>query len=139
MPAQDLDRLVRNLAGDLGGKQLGLRDLAHGILALVPLLRGLVDERLHGGDLRPHVDELVFDHLEARYRLAEGLAVARVVHRVLEDPLRSCDRPGGRDHALSLQLPHQVLEAFALLADQVGDRDVAVLEKELRGVGGVHA
>src|SRR5205814_6388863 len=85
------------------------------------------------------VDELVLDDLEAGYRLAECVAVARVVHRVLEDSLRSCDRARGRDHALALKLPHQVLEAFALLADEVGNRDVAVLEKKLGGVGGVHA
>src|SRR5205814_6397892 len=44
-----------------------------------------------------------------------------------------------RDHPLPLQLPHQVLETFALVADQVRDRDVAIFEQELSGVGGMHA
>src|SRR5690242_16948296 len=66
---QDLDRVVRNLARDLGCQQLGLRDLSHRVLTLVPLLSGLVDERLHRGDLRPHVDEPVLDDLEVGDRL----------------------------------------------------------------------
>ena len=139
MAAEDLDRVVCHLARDLGRQQLGLRDLSHGILALVPLLRRLVDEGLDRRDLRPHVDELVLDHLKVRDRLAERLALQGVILRVLEHPVRPRDRTGGGDHPLPLQLPHQVLESLAFLADQVADRDVAVLEQQLGGVGGVHA
>src|SRR5205823_4398452 len=87
--AEDLYGLVGNLARDLRRQQLGLRDLAHWILALVPLLGGLVDERLHGSDLGPHVDELVLDDLELGDRLAERMAVAGVVRGVLEHALGS--------------------------------------------------
>src|SRR5207253_4309161 len=137
--AEDLDRVVCHLARDLGRQQLGLRDLSYGILALVPLPRSLVDEGLDRGDLRPHVDELVLDHLKVRDRLAERLALQGVVLRVLEHPVRPGDRTGGGDHSLALQLPHEVLESLAFLADQVADRDVAVLEQQLGSVGGVHA
>src|SRR6266849_6910393 len=64
VPAQDLNRLVGDVACDLRREQLGLGDLSHRVLSPVPLLRSLVDEGLDRGDLRAHVDQLVLDDLE---------------------------------------------------------------------------
>src|SRR6266568_3250417 len=104
------------------------------VLAVLLLLRGLIDEGLDGGDFGVYIDELVLDDLELRYRLPESHAVACVFRRVVEHCLRARDRARGGDHALALQLPHQVLETLALLADEVGRRHAAVLEDELCGV-----
>ena len=70
----------------------------------------------------------MLDDLELRDRLPKRPAVLGVIHRVLEDAGRPRDRPRGGDHSLALELPHQVLEPFAFLADQVADRNSAVLE-----------
>src|SRR5260370_2049712 len=91
--AEDLDRVIRHLARDLGRQQLRLRDLADRVLTLVPSLGGLVDECLDRGDLRSHVDEPVLDDLEVRDRLLERLALQRVVLRVLEHAVRTRHRP----------------------------------------------
>src|SRR5207237_8067393 len=50
--AEDLDRVVRDLAGDLRRQQLGLRELAHRVLAIAPALRRLINEGPRGRDLR---------------------------------------------------------------------------------------
>src|SRR5690348_17803359 len=66
------------------------------------LFRSLVDEGLYGGDLGPHVDEAVLDDLKVRDRLPERLAVLRVLHRVLEGPLRA---RRSEEHTSELQSP----------------------------------
>ena len=81
----------------------------------------------------------MLDDLELGDRLAERMAVAGVVRGVLEHALGSRDRAGRGDHSLALQLPHEVLEAFALFADEVGGRHAAAVEGQLRGVGRMHA
>ena len=46
---------------------------------------------------------------------------------------------GGADQALALELPHDVVEALADLAEHRGVGHAHVLEGQQRGVGGVHA
>ena len=81
----------------------------------------------------------MLDDLELGDRLAERLAVARVLRGVLEHALRAGDGTRGGDHALALQLPHEVLEAFALFPDEVGDRHPAAVEGQLGRVRRMHA
>ncbi len=47
--------------------------------------------------------------------------------------------PGGADQALALELPHDVVEALAHLAQHRIRRHAHVLERQQRGVRGVHA
>src|SRR6266704_3511926 len=70
---------------------------------------------------------------------SERLAVARVFRGVLEHALRAGDGARGGDHALALQLPHEVLEAFALFPDEVAGGHAAAVERQLCRVGRMHA
>ncbi len=63
----------------------------------------------------------------------------RVCERAVEAALGAGDAAGGADHALALELPHDVVEALAVLAEQRRGGHAHVLEGEQRGVGGVHA
>ena len=78
------------------------------------------------------------DRLEAADRAAEGLALLGVLEGAVEDALRARDAADRGDEPLPLELPGDVVEALALLAEQVLRGDADVLEGELAGVGGVH-
>ena len=71
--------------------------------------------------------------------LAEGFALLGVFERAVEAFLRARHAAGGADHALALELPHDVVEALALLAEHRRGGHAHVLEGEQRRVGGVHA
>ena len=111
--------------------QLRLRDLANGVLAVVEAPRGRVGELLGGLDLRGHLGELVPDRLELADRPAERLPLLRVLEGLLEQPLGARDRAGRGDEPLALELPGDVVEALALLAEDVLRRDAHVLEGQL--------
>ena len=72
-------------------------------------------------------------------RAPERLALLRVLERLLEHPLGAGVAARGGDQPLALELPGDVVEALALLAEDGVGRDADVLEGELAGVGGVHA
>ena len=137
--AVDLDALVGDLDGDARGVQLGHRDLAHGVLAVLEAPGRRVDHLARRLDLRRHLGELVADDLEVADRAAERVALLGVLERLLEAPLGAGDAARRADQPLALELPHDVVEALALLAqDRVG-RHAHVLERQQRRVGGVHA
>ena len=96
-------------------------------------------ELLGGLDLRRHLGELVADHLEAADRAAERLALLGVLERALEHALGARVAARGADQALALELPGDVVEALALLAEDRVDRHPDVVEGELARVRGVHA
>ena len=85
----DLDALVGDLDGDPRGVQLGHRDLAHGVLAVLEAPGGRVDHLARRLDLRRHLGELVADHLEVADRAAERRALLRVLRA-------SCRSSAGR-------------------------------------------
>ena len=72
-------------------------------------------------------------------RPAERLALFGVGERAIEAALRTCDGARGADHALALELPHDVVEALAFLAEHGRRGNADVLEGEQRRVGCVHA
>ncbi len=72
-------------------------------------------------------------------RLAEGLALSRVGERRLERGARHADRLCGDVDATRLQVGERDAIADALLGESVIQRDVTVLEHDLRRVGGVLA
>uniref|UniRef100_A0A0N4Z3R7 DUF6285 domain-containing protein n=1 Tax=Parastrongyloides trichosuri TaxID=131310 RepID=A0A0N4Z3R7_PARTI len=94
------------------------------------------------------VDEAAGDHrlgldvgqgelcvLELHQRLAEGVALARVVDSQLQRPFQDGQPHGGDAQTLLRQHGHQLAEALALgSADQVRRRDAHVLEEQLGGV-----
>src|SRR5205085_2104428 len=102
--------------------------LPHGILAVLEAPRGRVDDLARGLDLRRHLRELVADHLEAADRPPERAPLLGVLERAVEHVLGARDRSGRADQALSLELPHDVVEALAWLSEDRGLGDVHVLE-----------
>src|SRR5690349_20956870 len=132
--AVDLQALVGDLDGDPRGVELGDRDVAHRVLAVLHAPGGVVDEVARGFDLHRHLGELVPCDLELRDRTAEGGALVGVLERLLEQPLGAGYRARRADQPLALELPHDVVEALADLAEDRGVGDADVLEGEQRGV-----
>src|SRR5437764_3152694 len=102
--AKDLDGVGRDLHGDVRGE--ALRHRALGALEWPPLgghPAGSPDEQPRGVDLHRHVGELEPDRLVLPQRLAELLAVLRVVERELICGPR--DPEGARANAGPRRLP----------------------------------
>src|SRR3954447_20938946 len=116
--AVNLDALIGHVDGDPRGVQLRHRDLADGVLAVLEAPGGRVDHLPGRFDLRRHLGELVADDLEVADRAAERVALLGVLHRAVEAALGARHAAGGADQALALELPHDVVEALALLAQQ---------------------
>jgi hypothetical protein len=74
------------------------------------------------------------DHLEVADLAAERLALEGVLHRDVERPLRARDAARSADQPLALELPHDVVEALADLAQHRVVRHPDVLEGEQRRV-----
>ena len=79
------------------------------------------------------------DRLELADRAAEGVAVICVLDRGFEQTLGRRIRTGGGDQPFGLELPADVVEALADLAENRIGRNPEVLEGELAGIRGVHA
>src|SRR5690606_36897019 len=80
-----------------------------------------------------HVRYLGLDHLEAADRLAERLALARVVERGLVRRARKPDRLRCDADAARIEHAHRDLEALALFTDLVVRGNAAVAELDLAG------
>ena len=78
------------------------------------------------------------DRLEAADRAAEGLALLGVLEGAVENPFRAGYAADRGHQPLALELPGDVVEALALLAEQVLRGDADVLEGEFARVRGVH-
>src|SRR3954469_18549758 len=115
--AVDLDALVGHLDGDARGVELGHRDLADRVLAVLEAPGRRVDHLPRRLDLRRHLGELVADHLELADLAAERLALQGVLDGLLEAALGARDAARGADQPLALELPHDVVEALADLAE----------------------
>ena len=103
------------------------------LLAALGAGRGGVHHQPRRLDLHRHVGEHELDGLEARYRLAELLAVLGVGDRGVQRALRDADRlraDGGAGVVEGLQ---RGLQTGAGLADDPVAGDVAVLEIQLGG------
>src|SRR5215213_7611467 len=98
--AVDLDALVRYLDGDPRRVQLGHRDLAHGVLAVLEAPGRRVDHLPRRLDLRRHLGELVADDLEAADLAAERGALLGVLERPVEARLGPGDAARGADQPL---------------------------------------
>ncbi len=92
--------------------------------------------RLRRGHPLRHVDQLVPDHLMLRQRLAEGVPLPGIFHRLVETDPRRRDAAGRHRQPLAVEIVHDDLEASALLAEQVTSGNAAIVEMKRRGVRG---
>src|SRR3989304_4408836 len=74
--------------------------------------------------------------LELPQRRAEELALGGVPRPLLPEAVHDPEREGRDDEALPLEVIDYVAEALALLADEILERHLAVVEEELGGVRG---
>src|ERR1700688_5293498 len=90
-----LHRLARDALGHLGGERF--REAGLVVASLAGILFGgcEIAKLARRFDLDRHVRELVPDHLEVADRLAELLAILRILDRALEGRLRDPDATRG--------------------------------------------
>src|SRR5215467_8035534 len=137
--AVELHGLIGDAFGHLGGEEFGHRHFGDAVRALRVEGGRAVEETAGSLDLRGHVRHTVAQRLLLAERAVEGMALAQIGHGVLE----GLGGPGQRKHAghdaLSLESCRELLEAAALHPEEILGGDGAVLEGQLRGVGGAHA
>ena len=130
--AEDLDRGVGDLLGGGGGEQLG--GVGADPVAVVGAGGGRdrVDQGADGLDLGVALAQVALDLAVLVQRLAERLALGAVAQHDVEAALRDAEAHRGQAEPLDLEVAHHVGEAVALGAEQVGGRDPAVVEDQLR-------
>src|SRR5215467_3870752 len=137
--AVELHGVVGDAVRHLGGEELGHGHFGDAVRALRVEGDRAIEERAGSLDLRGHVRHTMAQRLLLAERAVEGMALAQIGHGVLE----GLGGPGQRKHAghdaLSLESGRQLLEAVALDAEEILRGHWAVLEGQLRGVGGAHA
>ena len=79
------------------------------------------------------------DQLEIGERLAELLALARISHRVGDQPLGDADADRGDMQPAAIEHPHRDLEALAFLAEPVGGRHRRLVEIDVADMGALLA
>ena len=107
--------------------------------ARVAQRRRVPDELARGFDLRRHVGELEIDRLMLDERLAEARPLARVGERRVERRARHADRLRRDADAPRLEIRERDPVALAFAPEQIRGGHPAVLEDDLRGVGGALA
>src|SRR5262245_54914063 len=134
--AVDLDGLVRDPVGGLGGEELRHRGGATPAgTARVPIGGGPHDEqprRVHEGG---HLCELLLDRSELRDRLPEGPPLARVPQGLVERGLRDADSLRADPDPARFEAGERDREPRPLLAQEVLHGNLAVLEHDAAGLG----
>ena len=97
---------------------------------------GVVVGQPGGVRLQLHVGDLELDRLVVADRLAEGVALLRVLDRLVDAALGEADGQGGDGDPALVEDPQELGEAPAPLAEQVRRRHPAVVEGQLVGVRG---
>ena len=92
-----------------------------------------------GFDLRRHIGEPECNRLMLDDRLAEALTLLRIGKRCFERGARHPDRLRRDADAARLEIGERDAIALAFAAEQIACRHAAVLEYDLRGVGGALA
>src|SRR2546425_3124795 len=137
--AVELDRLVRDPVGHLGSEELGHGDLGDAVPPGIVEPRRVVDQMPRGFELRGHLRHPMPQGLLVAQRAAEGVALLDIFLGVLERLGRSRERQHRGHDALALESGRELLEAAPLDPKEIFRRHRAVMESQLRRVGGEHA
>ena len=131
----DLHGAVGDAAHRHGGEQLAARSLEGDVLAVV-VAGGCVHDHGAGGiGFHAGIGQHGLDQLEMGDGLAELLALAGIVQRLLHQPFGDADAQGGDVDAATLQHLHGGLEALTgHAADDGRGRHPAVVEDDVGGV-----
>ena len=124
----DLDGLIGGRERGLGGELLGEGGLAGAAPPLVLEPAGLQVEQAGDFVILRHPGDLFLDELMVGDRRPEGLARAGIFYAGLERGPDETGSAGGHRVTAVVEGGHGDLEALALLADPVLERDVHVLE-----------
>ncbi len=135
----NLDRVGADLLRHLAGEQLRHRGFLETRPARVFQRGGAKNHQFRRVDPRRHVGEFEGDRLVLEDRLAELLALFRVIARRLVGRPRHADRLRGDADAPALEIGERDLQAHAFRAEPIGDGHAHVLEDEGAGVGGMLA
>src|SRR5574337_739462 len=140
-----LDRLHGQLSGPATRKLaerafnvFGHRREPGDVLARHVELDRAVGERAQRLDLGAQLGQAEVHDLVVEDGLAEGLALAGVLDRLVDRQVQAADPAGRGPQPLLLELHHLEHEAHAFLADQVAPRHAHAVEEQLRGVRRVH-
>src|SRR3989441_9589145 len=137
--AVELDRLVRDPVGHLGAEELGHGDLGDAVPPGIVEPRRVVHQMPRGLDLRGHLGHPMPEGLLVAQRAAEGVARLEVSPGVLERLGRARERQHRGHDALALEPGRELLETSPLDPQEILRRHGAVVEGQLRRVGGEHA
>src|SRR5688572_19299507 len=132
--AVDAHRLVRVLERRLRGEVLRHARLEVAALAAVVNARGILHQEARRLDARAHLAQLQLDRLVLADRFAEGVALTRILKRLVERGLGHADAARRDVDASQLQAADGLMEAAPFGADKIGRRHAIVVEQELRGV-----
>ena len=135
----DLHGVVDDLEGGLPGIALDERGVDLDGLAVHLLPCGLVQHVLHVLDLDLHIDDLFLDQLKRPDGLAELLAHPRILHGLVVGATGHAHVGGADGQALDLEVLHQLVEALALDADDIGLFALDVVEVDFVGAAHVVA
>ena len=121
------------------GHELRFGGLERHFAGAVHLGGGGEGQRLGRGDARRHLGEREANRLEFGDRLSELLALLGVLERRLVGADRRAQAESRDRNAAAVEHRECLAKALARRAEEVGVRDEALFEHELRGVGGANA
>ena len=137
--AVNLHAVVGRLDRDLARIELRHRRFERRPPAAILQIRRAIGQQARRFDARRVVGELPLNRLERADRLAERLALLRVAERRLVGALRQADRQRRDADAAGVEHLHRVDEALSFLAEQLIERNAAVVEQHFARVAGAHA
>mmetsp|Transcript_29302 Transcript_29302/g.95497 ORF Transcript_29302/g.95497 Transcript_29302/m.95497 type:complete len:469 (+) Transcript_29302:1331-2737(+) len=140
--SEDLARLVHDKLANTRALKLEERDWARElkrlllVVHLVHLVRDVLEPVLERLDLRRHVRELVADDGLRDERLAKDDALVRPLIALLQHEPRPADGTDDNHPALVIEVAHDALEAFVLLAEEVAHGNLDIVVLDVRGARG---
>ncbi|KAI3481623.1 hypothetical protein L1887_55848 [Cichorium endivia] len=130
--------LVRDARGprleqaDLAGEELGLLGVGH----LAHLVGHVFEPVLCGLDERDHLRQLLADDGLRGERLAKHLALVDPEHALLAHGAGGADGGAAHDPALVVEVGEDVVDAHAVLADEVLFGHLDIVKRDVGGAGG---
>ena len=128
---------LNDLSNRFGGKHLARHGLVDDVLAGVGEACGAVNHAPRGIGLDPQIGVTPAHHVFVAPRRADLVRRLQVPGQEIEHPHHVAAGLGGEQQAGVADLTHGPGQAFAGLADDVGERHASVLEGKCRVVGAV--